>query len=311
MKKLISSIFLLLILGQIACRHHSHVRPLLQEAEALMSDHPDSSLSLLESVRFPEKLLVENKYAHEKLQKENLQLKLKKCYWGGSGIIGLVAVFSLVVLVIIKRFNLQVKNKIQLISKLNAQVEDLQQKLKINSDKQTENLSEIAILSGQLVENSACIRQMEEIRFQLIRENKRLEKKSLDFEQTIHLLRENIVKLNMDKIPDLPQEASFALLTKIKKELSPLQDDEWAELFLIANLQHKKIMDRLSASFPQLKPEDLKLCCLTKLMFTNEEISSIFDIQVDALAKRKRRLSIKFGKEKWDKGGFNAYIEEF
>lgn len=60
MKKLISSIFLLLILGQIACRHHSHVRPLLQEAEALMSDHPDSSLILLESVRFPEKLLVED-----------------------------------------------------------------------------------------------------------------------------------------------------------------------------------------------------------------------------------------------------------
>ena len=45
-----------MLLGLVACREYPHVRPLLQEAEMLMPDRPDSSLILLESVRFPEKL---------------------------------------------------------------------------------------------------------------------------------------------------------------------------------------------------------------------------------------------------------------
>ncbi len=60
MKKLIFSIFLLLLLGLVACREYPHVRPLLQEAEMLMTDRPDSTLILLESVRFPEKLSAED-----------------------------------------------------------------------------------------------------------------------------------------------------------------------------------------------------------------------------------------------------------
>lgn len=60
MKKLISSIFLLLILSLVACRQHPHVRPLLQEAETLMPDRPDSTLILLESVPSPEKLSAED-----------------------------------------------------------------------------------------------------------------------------------------------------------------------------------------------------------------------------------------------------------
>lgn len=60
MKKLICSIFLLLILGLVACRQHPHVLPLLQEADTLMLDHPDSSLILLESVLSPETLSAED-----------------------------------------------------------------------------------------------------------------------------------------------------------------------------------------------------------------------------------------------------------
>ena len=60
MKKLIPYIFLLLILGLAACRQYPHIRFLLQEAETLMPDRPGSSLILLESVRFPEKLSSED-----------------------------------------------------------------------------------------------------------------------------------------------------------------------------------------------------------------------------------------------------------
>ena len=60
MKKLISPIFLLLILVQGACRQPHYVDSLLQKAETLMSNRPDSSLILLESVRSLEKLSAED-----------------------------------------------------------------------------------------------------------------------------------------------------------------------------------------------------------------------------------------------------------
>ena len=60
MKKLISPIFLLLILVQGACRQPHYVDSLLQKAETLMPNRPDSSLILLESVRSLEKLSAED-----------------------------------------------------------------------------------------------------------------------------------------------------------------------------------------------------------------------------------------------------------
>ena len=60
MKKFIPYIPLLLLLSLVACQQHSPVRSLLQEAETLMPDCPDSSLILLESVRSAEKLSAED-----------------------------------------------------------------------------------------------------------------------------------------------------------------------------------------------------------------------------------------------------------
>lgn len=54
MKKRMSPIFLLLILGLAACQQHPHICSLLQEAEILMDSRPDSSLALLESIPSPE-----------------------------------------------------------------------------------------------------------------------------------------------------------------------------------------------------------------------------------------------------------------
>ncbi|WP_456087831.1 tetratricopeptide repeat protein [Parabacteroides sp.] len=287
---------------------------------------------------------IKSKYDYEKMQKENLQLKLNILYVVGGSLIGLFAI-SWAAFVKMKKNRRRMKDKIQLISDLKAQQETLLQKLDVNVQKQKKNLSEITFLSDQLetsqqglreLQNamallkggeglkkdvddlsrqlemkSVSICEMEKCRSMLIDENKKLEKKNLDFEQTIRLLRENICKLNIDKAQETLNAVSFALIIKMRKEKAPLQDNEWAELFLIVNLLHKNLIDRLSTSFPQLNHEDLKLCCLVKLMFTNEEISSILAVQEDALAKRKRRLSTKFGKEKWDKGGLGAYIDTF
>ncbi|MBP3517359.1 MAG: hypothetical protein J6K31_02900 [Parabacteroides sp.] len=52
--------FLLLFVSLFACRQDSRARFCLEEAERLMESRPDSSLSLLESLRFPERLSSED-----------------------------------------------------------------------------------------------------------------------------------------------------------------------------------------------------------------------------------------------------------
>ncbi len=86
MKKSIPYIFLLLILGLAACRQYPHIRFLLQEAETLMPDRPDSSLILLESVRFPEKLSSEDDatwclYGYQDLAGRALKSYQKACQY--------------------------------------------------------------------------------------------------------------------------------------------------------------------------------------------------------------------------------------
>lgn len=290
-------------------------------------------------------LEIKAKYDNEKIQRENLQLKLKNYRLITVSVVGLLVVLG-VIFAIVKIYRRKMADKILQISDLETRLKEVQEKstsilqeqediqskvstlnnqietlkreydLVQNAKKLLENTGEsqqkeLDNLSKQLAEKSASINQMKELRTALIGENKKLEEKNQELKQTIRLLQGNISKLSVTKNQETLNAVSFALIIKMKKEKAPLNDDEWTEFFMIVNLLHNNFVDRLSASFPKLKVEDLKLCSLTKQTFTNEDISSILEIQEDALIKRKQRLCSKFGKEQWDKGGFNAYIKTY
>lgn len=290
-------------------------------------------------------LEIKAKYNHEKIQRENLQLKLKNYRLITVSVVGLLVVLG-VIFAIVKMHRRKMTDKILQISDLETRLKEVQEKstsilqeqediqskvstlnnqietlkreydLAQNAKELLENSGEsqqkeLDNLSKQLAEKSASINQMKELRTALIGENKKLEEKNQELKQTIRLLQGNISKLSVTKNQETLNAVSFALIIKMKKEKAPLNDDEWTEFFIIVNLLHNNFVDRLSASFPKLKVEDLKLCSLTKQTFTNEDISSILEIQEDALIKRKQRLCSKFGKEQWDKGGFNAYIKTY
>lgn len=290
-------------------------------------------------------LEIKAKYNHEKIQRENLQLKLKNYRLITVSVVGLLVVLG-VIFAIVKIYRRKMADKILQISDLETRLKEVQEKstsilqeqediqskvstlnnqietlkreydLAQNAKELLENSGEsqqkeLDNLSKQLAEKSASINQMEELRTALIGENKKLEEKNQELKQTIRLLQGNISKLSVTKNQETLNAVSFALIIKMKKEKAPLNDDEWTEFFMIVNLLHNNFVDRLSASFPKLKVEDLKLCSLTKQTFTNEDISSILEIQEDALIKRKQRLCSKFGKEQWDKGGVNAYIKTY
>ncbi|WP_122343972.1 tetratricopeptide repeat protein [Parabacteroides sp. AF17-28] len=287
-------------------------------------------------------LEIEAKYNYEKMQKENLQLQLQNVRIVCEGILGLLVLLG-IVFAMIKIYRRRLKDKIQLVSELREQLEVLQNESSANLQNLEENQAEALVLSRQietlqqefkkleeelrysdehnqievdklsrqLKEKAVHIDQIEGARSMLINKNKKLEEKNLDLKEMIHALQEKFSIQISNKNSDTPNMYSFSLIVKMRAEEASLQDEEWEELLIIVNLLHKNFVDRLSVCFPKLNSDDIKLCCLTKLMFTNEEISSFLDIQKDAVIKRKQRLKPKFGKESWGKGGFDSFIDDF
>lgn len=289
---------------------------------------------------------IETKYNHEKIQKENLQLRLKNVWIACGGTLGLLAALGFV-FTMVKIFRRQLKDKEKFISDLEEQLEELKEESLFILSKMERNHSEVLdlseqlekirqeynivkdekeilkqsdgdfrikqeSLSQQLKEKADKITQIEKAQSMFIYENKKLEKKNLDLKEMIGSLQKNIFVLIEKKNLDKHNVVSFALLIKMRNEKKNLRDEEWKELFIIVNLLHENFVDRLLISFPKLKNEDLKLCCLTKLQFTNEEISSFLCIQEESVIKRKQRFKSKIGDpENWGKGGFDVYIASF
>lgn len=252
---------------------------------------------------------VEAKYNHEKLQKENLQLKLKNLYWGGGCIIGLF-VISGVVFVIVRKFRHRMKDKKRLISELERRLLKLQQELDTNSRKQAEIQLKVSDLTKQLDEKSININQMQDTRISLLKMNKKLEDRNQELKNIIALLRKNITDLNLNR-KDVSEPISFALLVRMKKEEEPLCDNDWDELFAITDFLYQNFVTRLLSSYPNLKLDDLKLCCLAKQKFTDEQIASFLNIQKNSVVRKKERFMTKLDVEDRGKNAFDAFCDNF
>lgn len=290
-------------------------------------------------------LEIKAKYDNEKIQRENLQLKLKNYRLITVSVVGLLVVLG-VIFAIVKIYRRKMTDKILQISDLETRLKEVQEKstsilqeqediqskvstlnnqietlkreydLAQNAKELLENSGEsqqkeLDNLSKQLAEKSASISYMKEVRTMMIGENKKLEEKNQELKKTIGVLRKSISDLNVDKNGDALKSVSFALLIRMKNEEEPLCDNEWEELFLITNLQYQNFVDRLSSCYPNLKLEDLKLCCLTKQKFTNEQIASYLEILKNSVVKKKKRLMTKLSEENREKGGFDVFIEKY
>ena len=129
-------------------------------------------------------------------------------------------------------------------------------------------------------------------------------------ERKIEALEEGILTV-VDVQDQEKNVITFELLRKMRTVNKPLSEEEWNKLFVMVNLLYGKFVERLYKTFSNIKEEDLKLCCLVKLGFTNEEIASILCVHPDTVNKRKLRFKSKFEMGNWGKGGFDTFITGF
>jgi tetratricopeptide (TPR) repeat protein len=102
------------------------------------------------------------------------------------------------------------------------------------------------------------------------------------------------------KLAEMEKEAETSeareVLRRISKDLQKNQDEEiWKEFSVRFKDVHRDFYDRLSAKFPNLSPNDLKLCAFLRLNLTSKEIAELTGQRIATLENARYRLRQKFG----------------
>lgn len=242
-------------------------------------ENADSINSSMEAINSRELIAdLQKKYENEKLQKENLQIKVRYINLALWGTVAFLAVaFSLCYYYYKNRNNKkrileiesQIRNNKEEISRYQYEIKEIGV-----SNKQilAEKLNKIGELNGKIMI--------------LLTQNKTLNEQlgGLGGKVNVGVIFEHYI-------------STFRLLLAIKEgtyngKLSKLEGENLFKLFDFLYLNYvSRLRERASA----LTKHDLEICCLLKLGVSHEELSSIFNTTSDSVTRAKTRLKGRLG----------------
>lgn len=88
-----------------------------------------------------------------------------------------------------------------------------------------------------------------------------------------------------------------------------LQDVDWDDFIELVNHLHQGFVKRLLAKYPNLTKGDVQICCLTRLGFSNQVISTLMNQQAASYARRKSRIKQEKMNGMQDERSFEEIIE--
>lgn len=68
---------------------------------------------------------------------------------------------------------------------------------------------------------------------------------------------------------------------------------EWENIYFAASFLHNNFKDKLTAAFPQIAEDDIKMCCLSRIGFNTNEIAFAMNLSPHTIHKRKTALRKK------------------
>lgn len=89
-----------------------------------------------------------------------------------------------------------------------------------------------------------------------------------------------------------------------------LDNDSWDDFMNLINLIYNDLNNKLIAKYPSLTQEDLKICSLTRLGFSNQVIAILMNTQTASYARRKSRIKQEKMNGNEDARSFEEIIEE-
>ena len=262
------------------------------------------------------------KYDHQKLITEQQRLKLEKAE---TQRILIVVTLCLVVLIAITIYLYQ-KRLVRKEATIRRQSEQLQAymlQLHDNESRLMQSRQYLEELKTQLAaheDDADGHREEQEQMERLEAENSRLQTTIRSLQQRIgeYSSRLSNTRKDMEQLRNLSEEAlklkererrltdrlvdSHPLMAELQKKCRTLSEAEWQELVQLCNDTWDGFATRLQTRYPQLTEQELRLCLLIRLRFSNVQLAAIFAVSPASISQKKFRL--KKHLSEWGESGF-------
>lgn len=218
------------------------------------------------------------KYDNERLKAENKQILLENVtVWRNVYLILSLCLLTLLALGVLfyfykKRKEQQIKSYNRRLLAYHKMIRDKERQLKKNTEK---------------------IRSMQ----QELPANDELMIKNRDLKASIDALKAQISVLlkKQQRIKEVNEQleagSSFIDRLKVWKPGDhPFTDAEWRSLPGLMDTHFQGFATLLKQTYPQLKPNDIKVCCLLKLGFTNQSIAELLGCKYESLLTQRTRI---------------------
>ena len=246
--------------------------------DALMyREKADSVHNIAEEINSREQIAdLQKKYDNEKLQNENLQIKVRYTH---SIILGLIA--FMIALSFTGYYYYKNKNNKKRIAETESQI----RRNEADIDRYQREIADILNSNEQLKELK------EEHRIKIGELNGKImvlssQNKSLN-QQLVNLGGE--VQYTVKTEYHIP---TFRLMLALKEGTynGKLSNEETEKLLSLFDFLYMNFVSRLRGLCDSLTKHDLEICCLMKLGLSHEELSSIFNTTSDSVTRAKTRL---------------------
>lgn len=284
------------------------------EYRKYLKTYCDSLLFYTDSVMSLDKgkeiIAYKEKYDHQKLITEQQRLKLEKA--DAQRLLFIITICLIVVIAVVAYFyQKRLVRKETTIRKQSEQLQDYMLQLHeyetqlMQNNRYMEELKEQ--LSGQEM-NSEELNEYREQIDSLQVENGRLSEKINSLQHYINDYSSKLDKARReaDKFRNLSEENLYLkqrervltdyvvdndrLVKELRERCRILKDREWEILEQMCESTYSNFVSRLQGVCPTLTKQELHLCLLIKLRFSNAQMSEIFGVNTTSVSQKKFRL---------------------
>ena len=241
---------------------------------------------------------LQKKYENEKLQNDNLQMKVRYTnfiLWGTIAFLSVVACMCY--------YYYKNRNNKKKIAEIELQIRDNEEEI----ERYRQEIEDIQISKDQVVKENLML---EENRTKVGELNGKIVLLTMQNKILSEHLKERGGELNVG-ISSGPFIHAFRLLLAIKEGTlrGKLSNEERQKLFSLFDLIYWNYVSRLLDRAPTLTKHDLEICCFLKFGLTHEELSCIFHTTSDSVTRAKSRLKGRLGISTQD--DLDAFLKEF
>ena len=250
------------------------------------------------------------KYDHQKLITEQQRLKLEKA--DAQRLLFIITICLIVVIAVVAYlYQKRLVRKETTIRKQSEQLQDYMLQLHDNESRLMQNRQYMEELKTQLAAHDDDADEHREEQEQMERleaENSRLQTTIQSLQQRMgeYSSRLSNARKDMEQLRNLSEEAlklkerehrltdrlvdSHPLMAELQKKCRTLSEAEWQELVQLCNDTWDGFTTRLQARYPQLTEQELRLCLLIRLRFSNVQLATIFAVSPASISQKKFRL---------------------